>query len=422
MSDEPLSPNVRRQRITFIVFWSAAVVAGLVAVRIILVPFVLALLLAYVLAPIVRRVSGARIGRWVVPRWVAVLSMYIVILATLTVVISRTAPAVASETRDFLRNEVPRLRDDLEHRWLPKIRSVTERLVAAPVTTDATDDASPTRDENTVHIVPSATGGYDVQLPADGLTVERRGNALRITSGRAEQRREDDELWPRLRTLGAGHTEDILRVGRGIVGGIVGGVFGFFITLMLSAYLLLTSDKIFAFFESLVAPAWRGSFQSLIRRIDRGLSGVVRGQLVICAVNGILSAIGFGFAHLPYWPLLALLAAIFSLVPIFGSILSSVPAVAIGLRSGLPTALFVLIWILGIHQLEANLLNPKIMGDSAKIHPVLVVFSLFVGEHFFGILGALLAVPAMSLVQSIFLHWRHIAMNYTPESSTSIPP
>jgi predicted PurR-regulated permease PerM len=126
----------------------------------------------------------------------------------------------------------------------------------------------------------------------------------------------------------------------------------------------------------------------------------------------VLSAIGFAIAKLPYWPLLALLAAVFSLVPIFGSILSSVPAVVIGLRDGFPTALFVLAWVLGIHQLEANLLNPKIMGDAAKIHPVLVVMSLLVGEHFFGILGALLAVPAMSLVQSIFLHWRHYALNY----------
>ena len=88
------------------------------------------------------------------------------------------------------------------------------------------------------------------------------------------------------------------------------------------------------------------------------------------------------------------------------------PAVIIALGKGVPTALFVFLWILGIHQLEANLLNPKIMGDAAKIHPVLVVFSLLAGEHFFGILGALVAVPVMSIVQSVFLHWRKYALNY----------
>jgi predicted PurR-regulated permease PerM len=64
------------------------------------------------------------------------------------------------------------------------------------------------------------------------------------------------------------------------------------------------------------------------------------------------------------------------------------------------------VWILGIHQLEANLLNPKIIGDAAKLHPVLVVMSLVAGEHFYGLAGALLAVPALSLAQSIFNHFR----------------
>ncbi len=105
---------------------------------------------------------------------------------------------------------------------------------------------------------------------------------------------------------------------------------------------------------------------------------------------------------------MALVAAVFSLMPIFGSIASAVPAVAIGLTQGLGTAAVVLVWIVGIHQLEANVLNPKIMGDAAKIHPVLVIFSLLVGEHFFHAIGALLAVPTMSLAQSVFLHLRQI--------------
>ena len=92
-------------------------------------------------------------------------------------------------------------------------------------------------------------------------------------------------------------------------------------------------------------------------------------------------------------------------------------AVAIGLTQSPATALGVLAWILGIHQLEANLLNPKIMGDAAKIHPVLVIFSLLVGEHFFHIVGALLAVPCMSIAQSIFTHIRSRLQARDPEMS-----
>jgi predicted PurR-regulated permease PerM len=99
-----------------------------------------------------------------------------------------------------------------------------------------------------------------------------------------------------------------------------------------------------------------------------------------------------------------------SVIPIFGSILSSVPAVIIGLTQSPATAFGVLAWVIGIHQVEANLLNPKIIGDTAKIHPVLVVFSLIVGEHFCQLAGALFAVPCMSVAQSLFLHFRESTM------------
>ena len=129
--------------------------------------------------------------------------------------------------------------------------------------------------------------------------------------------------------------------------------------------------------------------------------------------------------RLPLSDLLSLLApgfivvaAVMSLIPIFGSILSSVPAVAIGLTQSPATAFGVLAWIIGIHQVEANFLNPKIIGDSAKIHPVLVVFALITGEHFFQLPGALFAVPCLSVAQTIFLHFREETAD-APEPSTS---
>jgi predicted PurR-regulated permease PerM len=232
---------------------------------------------------------------------------------------------------------------------------------------------------------------------------------------------------------------ELINIGRKVVFAIGSGIFTLFMTLMLAGYLMLTHERIFAFFRDLASPAQRSSFDRFVGRLDRGLSGVVRGQLMICLVNGVLSAIGFSLFRLKYWPILALVAAVMSLIPIFGSILSSIPAVAIGLTQSPATAVGVLAWILGIHQLEANFLNPKIIGDAAKIHPVLVVFSLIVGEHFFQLTGALFAVPAMSVAQTIFLHFRESTTGALvddgglprpqgalpppkPPGSTSIPP
>jgi predicted PurR-regulated permease PerM len=98
------------------------------------------------------------------------------------------------------------------------------------------------------------------------------------------------------------------------------------------------------------------------------------------------------------------------LVPIFGSILSSIPIVAIALvssgRFDLLQGVKVTGWIIAIHMIEANYLNPKVMGESAKIHPVLVVFALIAGEHSYGLVGALFAVPVASIIQTLFLHFR----------------
>ena len=92
-----------------------------------------------------------------------------------------------------------------------------------------------------------------------------------------------------------------------------------------------------------------------------------------------------------------------SLIPIFGSILSSVPIVIVALVSGdegidVFRGVAMTLWIIGIHFIEANVLNPKIIGTAAKIHPVLVIFSLFLGEHSYGLVGALLAVPILSAI------------------------
>src|SRR6185503_3727750 len=108
-----------------------------------------------------------------------------------------------------------------------------------------------------------------------------------------------------------------IRLGRSIISAVSRAIFIFFMTLMLAAYIMITRARIFGFFRSLVFPDARRSFDLLTARIDRGLSGVVRGQLLICAVNGVLSAIGFWLFGLKYWPILAILAAVMSLIPIF---------------------------------------------------------------------------------------------------------
>lgn len=405
-----------RKRRLFTAVWWVLLLVAIFAFRAVLVPFILAAVIAYVLSPVARWGSTLKLGTRPAPRWVVVLSLYLAIIAVLAVTTTVAIPALIGTVRSFVTNEVPRLSEQYRTQVAPKIRAVQERFAEKPT---PEDEDGPHEPDIRVEPVSDGAGGFRVRLPERGIIVDHddENDRYRIRPSRHQPApHTDNALAERVQSYITEHTGDVVRVGSGIVGGVVGGVFRFFITLMLSAYMLLTEREIMGFFRSLVHPVRRDAFDELAARLDRGLSGVVRGQFVICLVNGLLSGVGFAIAKLPYWPLLTAIATVFSLIPIFGAFLSSIPAVLLGLRSGVGTGVFVFAWIVGIHQLEANLLNPKILGDAAKIHPVLVVFSLLAGEHFFGIMGALLAVPTMSIAQSLFLHWRKYALGEPADS------
>lgn len=394
-----------QRRLTFLL--ASALVFGAVVVlaREVMLPIILGIVVAYVILPIVRRLEKRGMKRPV-----AILLTYAVILGSLALFLRVTAHRLAAEVGNFAR-EMPALVTQAREKWIPNVEQRIRAVRAvhadhANAHDTSADDDSP----NEAFVVrPHPDGSYGVEV-VDGVHVRTvRGGYLVSDKLPPEKRPFDADQFLNdsvEQSLEYARTNaiELARLGSGILVGVSRIIFIFGLTLMIGAYLILTREKIGAFFLSLARPSQRPELQSLAARVDQGLSGVVRGQLVICLINGMLSAVGFAVIGIKYWPLLAIVATIFSLVPIFGSIASAVPAVALGLTQGVSTALFVLLWIVGIHQIEANFLNPKIMGDSAKIHPVLVIFSLLVGEHFFHVMGALLAVPCMSIAQSVFLH------------------
>lgn len=424
-----------RRRHTIFLVTSGVLFALVVWIaRPVMLPFVLALVLAYVLTPLVSWVER----RTRASRPVSIVLVYVVVIGVLGLVARFGAPRVGHEL-GALRRELPSASKAIKERYVPQVQSWLRGygLGKAPAETpeppparDADGDGHEDQPALVAHTRPDGSLAIEITGPI-AVTPSRNGSF--IVDEARDPKPESFDL-DRMVADAAGksilyaqhNAIEIVKIGRDVVAGVSRLFFVFALTFMLAAYMMLTRERIVGFFVSLVRPTGRDSFRELLARIDRGLSGVVRGQLVICLINGVLSGIGFAFVGLKYWPVLALLATVFSLVPIFGSIASAIPAVAFGLTQSPGTAAFVLLWIVGIHQVEANLLNPKIMGDAAKIHPVLVVFSLLVGEHFFGVVGALLAVPVMSITQSVFNHVRKRLQEADPEMAHepigSLPP
>lgn len=399
----------------FLAISSAVTLALLIWAAEVLLPFILALIIAYVLAPLVERVE-----RWRVPRAAAIILVYVLTLGSIYLSIAAIAPRIYLETAKFMR-EAPTLAEQFSTQHGPKLEQFVEGLRSR------SRPKKPAEDPGALSIVNKPDGTIEFRIGSGVEVVQQGPGHWRVGPGvQKTEKFKVSDLTTRGFNEAVSYVQrnalELLAVGKAVVSKLARGIFLLFMTLMVAGYLMGTREDIIGFFRSLLPARSRIGFDRLVWRVDRGMSGVVRGQLLICAVNGVLSAIGFWMFDLKYWPILSIMAAVMSIIPIFGSILSTIPAVMIGLTQDFWTALWVLLWIIGIHQVEANLLNPKIIGVAAKIHPVLVVLALIIGEHFFGLWGALLAVPVLSLLQSIFLHFRFETMPDAPPDSLLPPP
>jgi predicted PurR-regulated permease PerM len=371
-------------------------VVFLAVVREVLLPFLLALIVAYVFTPLVAWCERHRL-----PRAAAILVVYAVTGGLLYLGAAAAAPRLYQEGLK-LGHDVPELARQLVTKWAPAAENRLSKF--------RSEEPPPDEEAPALQIDPREGGGYAVRLLGPIEIIREDADSYRVVPAQPQEASDaaglvQDAIDQTIEYIKRNALE-LLRVGQAIVSTTSRGVILTFMTLMCAGYLMHTRDDVMAFFRSLPPEDSRGSFDRLLRRVDRGLSGVVRGQLVICMVNGVLTAIGLVLLGLKYWALLAVIAALLSIIPIFGAILSTIPAVLVALTQDAWLALWVVLLILVIHQLEANVFNPKIIGVAARLHPVLVVFSLIVGEHFFGLWGALLAVPALSIVHSLFTHFR----------------
>jgi predicted PurR-regulated permease PerM len=373
-----LDPKVRLWTLTGVLWASALVVIGLALD--VLLPFVLAAMAAYVIDPVIVRLSCLRVRGIEVPRSAAVVAVYLALGLAIWLIGVSILPQVY---REALRG----LGDAREF-----LASVTPQRIEGWA---RTIDASLQRFGVPVDVLPGEGAGgaaFHVDLAA------AIADAL-----------NDANAWLR------GSMKDVMAFSRGVIAGTIRTLFFFLLFFMLTAFMSMDAPRIIGFFESLVPKYWLSDYGRLLGGVDAGLAGVVRGQITIMGINGVLTFVGLFVLKIPFAFALSFMATILYVVPIFGTIISSVPIVLLGLTQGIGRGLAALAWILVIHALETYVLNPKIMGDAARIHPVLIVLALVVGERSAGIAGALLAVPVMSVFVAVFkfLHRKQLELDST---------
>lgn len=383
----------RTRGIVLLVGLWVCIALTLLLVREILLPFFLAVFLAYLLAPIVRWLRRIEIrGRSLSPI-PATLLVYAVMFALLALIGRAVVPQIAREVAKLghMSSEAISRISANAPTWPDRVEQVLTRYeIPVRLNWGERDEAA---SEPAEPITPLP--GVDV---VSGPPVK----ALKPIAFEIDLKKEFSGYVSDFTDLvGSGVRLAWVRA-QWLVRNLIGFVFKLFLVMMMTAFILADPERVTRFIFSMIPINDRAVFDGLLDRIDSGLSGVVRGQVIICLLNGSLTLVGLLVLGVPLPFVLAGLATILSLIPIFGSIISTIPIVAVTLTDSAPRALMALLWIVAIHLLESNVFNPKIMGDAARIHPVVVILALLVGEHYYGLVGALFAVPIASILLTMF--------------------
>ncbi len=220
--------------------------------------------------------------------------------------------------------------------------------------------------------------------------------------------RENIEAGPVVTTAG-----EAVRMAAGIVGSVIYVIFALFLIPFYYYFFALWYPKILHFGRHLIPGANRERVLYLMRKMDAAVAGFVRGRLVICFIMGLLFAIGWWASGVPYWLLLGMLAGAFSLVPYVSGI---VLPVALGLlyfklagdvaedetvnywRLAWPVVVYAI-----VQFLEGYVLIPLIQGKATNLDPVTLLVAVLAGGTIMGFYGMILAIPAAACIKILLI-------------------
>jgi predicted PurR-regulated permease PerM len=185
------------------------------------------------------------------------------------------------------------------------------------------------------------------------------------------------------------------------ISSLIGGVFGLITILILTFYLLIEASSMFDYLVRFVPAGRRGDVAVAAREAVAKVSAWLRAQFVLAGVMGTFTAVGLGLMGVPYFYVIALIAAVGETIPIVGPVIGGISAIAVAITVSTKLAVMVGAYFLVLHQLEANILVPKIMERNVGVSPVAVMVALLIGGALWGLVGAILAIPTVAIMSVI---------------------
>jgi predicted PurR-regulated permease PerM len=310
-------------------------IAALYYVRDIALVLLLSIVIASAIDPGVRRLQ-----RWRFPRPLAVLSIYITTAAVWVLVFYLLVPPLISELRNFAVT----FPSSLEDTFLQLRQTLSAFYSSAP--------------------------GY-ISIPAESLTSQ-------------------------LNAFINGNVVSFFTAGTSVGSSLFGGVLSFVLTIVLSFYFAVQENGIANVLKIITPLEHEQYVVGLWTRSQHKISKWLQGQLMLGVLVGFLVYLGLTFLGVKYALILAFLAAIFELIPIFGPILAAIPSVMLAFIQAPVLALWVVLLYVIVQQMENHLIYPLVVRKAVGVPPLLVIIALLIGGKLGGFIGFILAVPIAS--------------------------
>lgn len=174
----------------------------------------------------------------------------------------------------------------------------------------------------------------------------------------------------------------------------------------LAFYLLVDRPRLGEGIARLVPPDSRAEWVDVSRRVGRTVGAYFRGQILVALFVGVATAIGLAVIGLPFWAIVGGAAGVFNLVPFIGPFVGGLLGVVVAVTAGdgLGQAVAVVIVMTVVQQVDNHLLTPQILSRTVKLHPVTIIVILASAASLFGILGMLVVIPVFAAVKLVILY------------------
>lgn len=188
--------------------------------------------------------------------------------------------------------------------------------------------------------------------------------------------------------------------------GFTSGLFNFIISIFFAIYMLLNKERLQLGMKKVLYAFSGKKFADKVMYLGKisneAFSNYIGGQFIEAIIIGILCFIGMIILRMPYALLISVIISVTALIPIFGAFIGTIPSAFIILIIDPMQAIWFVIFIIVLQQIEGNLIYPKVVGGSIGLPPIWVILAMVIGGNTFGLIGILLGIPIFSVIYKVF--------------------